>query len=110
MSLFYKKVDAVQFKLNDEEKKIVQSNKTVLFEGGQVKHLGGEVYLTVLQQGENLVRIFEGQWLVRADGGYQIYWPDKFNQIFSKGDETEKFNIGLDPFKAKSFGQPNTLL
>jgi len=101
MSLYYKKVDAVHFKLSEEDKKEVQVYKPVFFENSAVKHMGGDVYLAVLQQGENLIRIFEGQWLVRSDGGWQIYWPDKFSQLFIRGNETEQFNTGLDPFKAQ---------
>jgi hypothetical protein len=110
MSLYYKKVDALQFKLADEEKELVRTNKAVFFEGSPVKHVGGDQYLAVLQQGENLIRIFEGQWLVRhPDGLWQIYWADKFAQLFIKGDETEAFSVGVDPFKSRAISQPNML-
>lgn len=111
MSFYLKKVDAIQFKLTDEQKELIKNRKAVFFEGAPVKHVGGGQYIALLQQGENLIKIQETQWLVRhADGLWQIFWPDRFGALFIKGDETESLHISYDPFKAKSFSQPNTLL
>lgn len=110
MAVYLKKVDAVQFSLSDEDKERISKRETVLFEGVPVKHVGGENYVAVLQQGENLIRICVSQWLVRhSDGLFQIFWPDKFAQLFVKGSDTETLSIKHDPFKAKSYNQPTIL-
>lgn len=83
MSLYFKKVDAVQFKLTDEQKALIKNRKPVHFEGGVVKHVGGDHYITLLQQGENLLKIQLTQWLVKhPDGLLQILWPDQFSANF----------------------------
>lgn len=111
MALYYKKVDAIQFKLTDEEKALIKQRKPVFFETAQVKHLGGDQYLALLQQGENLHRIYETQWLVRhPDGMWQILWPDRFGAQFIKGNEADTVRIANDPFQAKSYNQPNTII
>lgn len=99
MPLYLKKVDAVQFKLTDEDKDKISKREAVFFEGSPVRHMGGDQYLAILQQGENLVKVYHEQWLVRhPDGLYQVLWPDQFSRHFVKGDETESFKIGYDPF------------
>ncbi len=109
MAAYLKKVDAVQFKLTDEQKEQIRSRNAVFFEGSPVKHVGGEQYIALLQQGENLIKISESQWLVRhSDGLWQIFWPDRFNAMFIKGDETEAVAIAYDPFKQRPVIQPNT--
>jgi hypothetical protein len=111
MPLYLKKVDAIQFNLNDEQKELIKSRKVVYFEGSPVKHVGGEQYIALLQQGENLLKVQSSQWLVRhPDGLWQILWPDQFAANFIKGSDAEALNISHDPFKAKTFNQPNTLL
>jgi hypothetical protein len=111
MSLYYKKVDAVQFKLTDTEKESIKNRKAVYFENGRVKHIGGNQYIAVLQQGENLIKISEQQWLVKSpDGMMQIYWPDRFNQQFIKGDEADSIQIGNDLFRGRPVNQPNALI
>jgi hypothetical protein len=110
MSLYLKKVDAIQFTLTDEQKELIKDRKAVYFEGSMVKDVGGGQYIALLQQGENLIKIHETQWLVRhSDGLWQIFWPDKFNAMFVKGDETDSVNIAYDPFKAKSYIQPTII-
>lgn len=102
MSLYLKKVDAIQFKLTDEQKEMIKSRKAVFFEGSPVKHVGGDQYIALLQQGENLIKITIDQWLVRhGDGLLQLFWPDKFAANFVKGNETDLIEIKYDPFKAK---------
>lgn len=110
MALYYKKVDAIQFNLTDQEKELIKQRKAVHFEGAQVKNVGGDTYLAVLQQGENLIRVYSSQWLVRhPDGSYQVLWPDGFAANFVKGNEGDTVKIKYDPFKAKSYNQPTTL-
>jgi hypothetical protein len=111
MAVYYKKVDAIQFKLTDEEKERLHKREPVFFEGCKVKHVGGNNYIALLQQGENLIRILETQWLVRnLDGSLQIYWPDRFSQLFTEGSKLEAINIPIESFMAKTFNQPNILL
>lgn len=99
MPLYLKKVDAVQFKLTDEEKTKIAKRDAVFFEGSPVRHTGGDQYLAILQQGENLVKIYHEQWLIRhPDGLWQVLWPDQFNRHFTKGDHAESFKVGYDPF------------
>jgi hypothetical protein len=111
MSLYLKKVDAIQFTLTDDQKELVKNRNPVFFEGSAVKHVGGDQYIAVLQQGENLIKIHSTQWLVRhSDGLWQIFWPDKFNAIFIKGDATESFEIKYDPFqKTRPINQPTII-
>jgi hypothetical protein len=109
MPLYLKKVEAVQFKLTDEQKELIRNRKPVFFEGSPVKFNGGQQYIAVLQFGENLIKIEESQWLVRdPDGGIHIYWPDRFGSIYIKGSEAD--SIHIDPHRAKPMNQPNTLL
>jgi anti-sigma factor ChrR (cupin superfamily) len=111
MALYYKKVDAIQFTLTDEEKELIKQRKPVLFEGAPVKHAGGDSYIAVLQQGENLIRVYNSQWVVRhPDGQYQIVWPDRFAALFTKGNDTDTIKIAYDPFSAKSYNQPNVII
>lgn len=111
MPVYLKKVDAIQFNLTDEQKAQIKNRKAVFFEGGPIKHIGGEQYIAVLQQGENLIKIHVTQWLVRhPDGLWQIFWPEKFGQLFIKGSDSDSIQIAYDPFKAKSFSQPNVML
>lgn len=111
MPLYLKKVDAIQFNLTDEQKELIKNRNPVFFEGSPVKHMGGDQFIAVLQQGENLIKIHSSQWLIRhPDGLWQILWPDKFSQLFIKGSDTESVHIAYDPFKAKSFSQPNVML
>jgi hypothetical protein len=111
MALYYKKVDAIQFKLTDEEKELIKNRKPVTFEGAQVKHIGGTQYLALLQQGENLLRIYETQWLVKhPDGMLQILWPDRFGANFIQGRDVDLVSIQHDPLLTKSYNQPNTIL
>lgn len=109
--LYYKKVDAIQFILSDEQKAKAKNHKAVFFEGGQVKHVGGSVYIVLLQQGESLIKIHEGQWLVKhIDGLWQIFWPDDFNRYFIKPDKSDQeILISPDPFLQKGYNQPTTL-
>lgn len=109
--LYYKKVDAIQFSLTDEEKMAIAQGKPVFFEGSSVRHIGGTQYLAVLQQGENLVKVHIEQWLIRhPDGMWQVLWPDDFNRNFeaAKVDDPE-FRIHRDPFAQKSYNQPTRL-
>lgn len=111
MSFYLKKVDAIQFSLTDEQKELVKNRKPVFFEGSPVKHVGGDQYLALLQQGENLIRVYLSQWLVRhPDGLWQLFWPDQFGNLFIKGSDSDSIHIKNDPFKAKSFNQPTTLI
>ncbi len=112
MSLYLKKVDAVQFILTDEKKEFIKHRQAVFFEGSMVKHVGGEQYIALLQQGENLIKIHETQWLVRhTDGLWQIFWPDKFNALFVKGNEADAIEIKYDPFqKTRPINQPNIII
>lgn len=90
MAVYYKKVDAIQFKLTTDDKERLKNRETIYFEGCRVNHIGGNNYVTVLQQGENLFRILETQWLVRhPDGTIQIVWPEKFNQLFKEDYKLE---------------------
>jgi hypothetical protein len=109
--LYYKKVDAIQFKLTDEQKEQIKNRKAVFFEGSPVKHVGGTVYIALLQQGENQVRVCEGQWVVRhGDGLWQIFWPTDFIRHFIKADmEDREFVIANDPFLKKSYNQPTVI-
>lgn len=109
MALYLKKVDAIQFILTDEEKENVRNKKTVYFNGYPVKHVGGEQYLVVFQQGENLIRINYTQWLVKhPDGTIQLVWPDQFGSNFIKGKELESIHIPVQ--RTKSYNQPNTII
>jgi hypothetical protein len=111
MALFYKKVDAIQFIVTDEDKECIAKKEPVFFDGCQVKHVGGENYIAVLQQGENLIRISNTQWLVRhPDGQLQILWPDRFEKYFVKGADD---NFAIEPqgiFTIKPNNQPNILI
>lgn len=99
MSFYLKKVDAIQFRLTDEQKGLINSRQAVFFEGNPVKHMGGGQYIALLRQGENLIKILETQWLVRdPDGLWQIYWPDRFDALFVKGDEADAIKITHNPF------------
>lgn len=110
MPLYYKKVEAIQFKLTDEEKELIKNRKEVFFQDGKVKHVGGEQYVAVMQQGENLIKIYEQQWLIRhPDGMMQILWPDRFSANFIKGNEADTINIGHDVFKTRPINQPTLL-
>ena len=103
MPPYLKKVEAIQFKLTDEQKALIKSRKPVYFEGGRVKHAGADHYITLLQQGENLIKIQESQWLVRhPDGLMQIFWPDRFGALFLKESDTMAIPANYDPFKGKS--------
>lgn len=107
MSFYLKKVDAIQFKLTDEQKELIKNRKAVFFEGSPVKHVGGGQYIVLLQQGENIIKVCETQWVVRhIDGLWQIFWPDRFGAMFIKGDEAETISIAYDPFKAKTLINP----
>jgi hypothetical protein len=110
MSLYLKKVDAIPFTLTDEQKQMIKDRKPVFFEGSPVKHVGGGQYIALLQQGENLIKIYETQWLVRhSDGLWQIFWPDKFNAMFVKGDG-DTVSIAHDPFqKTRPINQPTII-
>ena len=89
MAVYYKKVDAIQFKLTEKEKEQLHKREPIYFEGCQVKHVGGNNYIAVLRQGESLIRILETQWLVRhPDGTQQIVWPDKFSESFVEGSKS----------------------
>lgn len=105
--MYLKKVDAVQFKLTDEQREDVKNRKAVYFEGSPVRNMGGDQYLAILQQGENMIKVFHEQWVIRhPDGLWQVLWPDQFNRNFKKGDEAESFRIGHDPFtKPKQINQ-----
>lgn len=86
--LYYKKVDAVQFVLTDEQKEQARKRKAVFFEGGQVRHIGGVNYIALIQHGENQIKVWEGQWLVKhPDGLWQILWPAEFNRHFEKSEK-----------------------
>lgn len=111
MAVYLKKVEAVQFMLSDEDKEHVSKREPVLFEGSPVKHVGGENYVAVLKQGENQIRIYVSQWLVRhPDGLLQIFWPDKFAQLFIKGSDADAIKITQKPLMAKSNNQPTIIL
>lgn len=110
MSVYLKRVDAIQFVITDAQKDLIKSRKAVYFEGSPVKHAGGSQYIALLQQGENLIKIQETQWLVREPGGlWQVYWPDQFGSLFIKGDQPDSINpTATNPFnKAKALKQPN---
>jgi hypothetical protein len=107
MSLYLKKVDAIQFTLTDEQKAMIKDRKVIMFEGAQAKHIGGNLHIALLQQGENLIKIHETQWLVRhSDGLLQIFWPDQFGGMFIKGNEPEALSAINDLFKAKKAKNP----
>lgn len=111
MAQYLKRVDAIQFIVTDEQKELIRNKKPVFFEGSPVRNVGAGSYLAVLQQGENLIKIHTEQWLIRhPDGMWQILWPDQFNRFFIKNTQEEALQIGYDPFKAKSYNQPNILL
>lgn len=111
MAVYYKKVDAIQFKLTDEDKERLHKKEPIFFEGCQVKHVGGNNYLAVLQQGENLYRILETQWLVRhPEGTWQIFWPDRFDKLFIEGSKQDVVNIPQQSFMTKPVNQPNILI
>lgn len=83
MPLYYKKVDANQFILTDAQKILMKERKPVHFQNAIVRHVGGENYIAVLQQGENLLKINLTQWLVKhPDGLLQILWPHEFSANF----------------------------
>lgn len=111
MAVYYKKVDAIQFKLTEEEKERIHKGEPVYFETGLVKHIGGPNYIALLQQGENLIKILETQWLVRhPDGALQVLWPDKFSETFVEGSQMDSLNVPRPSFMDKTFNQPNILL
>lgn len=111
MAVYYKKVDAIQFKLTDEQIERLNKREPIEFEGCLVKHIGGPNYVAVMQQGENLIRILESQWLVRhPDNSIQVYWPDQFKKHFIEGDSTEDLNITPQSQMVRTHNQPNTLL
>lgn len=83
MAQYYKKVDAKQFTLTEQQKSDIRDKKLVHFEGGQIKWNGTSTFLVLLQQGENLHRMYETQWLVKhPEGAWQILWPHEFNKDF----------------------------
>lgn len=109
MPLYLKKVEAVQFKLTDEQKELIRNRKPVFFEGSPVKFNGGQQYLALLQFGENLLKIEDSQWLVRdPDDGIKIYWPDRFGSLYIKGSDAD--SIHIPPQRSKPMNQPNTLI
>jgi len=110
MALYYKKVDAIQFDLTEEQKKAIEQRVRVYFENGPVKHIGGAQYVALLQRGEDVVKVYNGQWLVRHPDGYlQVLWPDEFQRNFCEPSQPEDFKILNDPLLKKSYNQPTTL-
>lgn len=109
--LYYKKVDAIEFKLTPEQKEQIRSRRAVFFEGSPVRHIGGHQFIVMLQQGENQIKICEGQWVIRhGDGLWQILWPADFIRHFVKADmEDKEFIIANDPFLKKSYNQPTVI-
>lgn len=104
MALYLKKVDAVQFVLTEEDIANLKNRKPVYFENGQVKHIGGDQHIAVIQYGETLLKVHLTQWLVKhPDGQLQIFWPDQFGQLFIKGSDSDSISVPLNSFKAKSF-------
>lgn len=85
--LYFKKVDAVEFRLTEADKEAIRNKKPVYFEGSPVKHVGGNTYVALLKRGEDLLKIYNDQWLVKhPDGMLQIIWPHEFARNFQKAD------------------------
>lgn len=83
MPAFYKKVDATQLVLTDEQKESIRTGGQHHFENAQVKYMGGKSYAAMLKIGDRLVKIEETQWLVKhPDGNMQIVWPHEFEAGF----------------------------
>lgn len=94
MPLFYKKVDALQLVLTDQQKENIRNGKQEFFDKGQIKHHGGVIYATTLRVGETMLKIEETQWLVKhPDGLIEILWPQDFEARFIKPNESASLNV-----------------
>lgn len=83
MPPYYKKVDASQLVLTDEQKEAIRTGAQQFFDKGQIKYMGGKSYAAMLKIGDRLVKIEENQWLVKhPDGNMQILWPHEFDAQF----------------------------
>jgi len=107
--VFLKKVDALQLKLTDSELADLKAGHPVFFINGRVKEYGPS-YFVLEQVGENLIKICEGQWVVRhPEGHLEVLWPDQFNNHFKMAEEQEPYNFSNDPFLKKSYNQPTVI-
>lgn len=94
MPPYYKKVDATQLVLTDEQKESIRTGGQHHFEKGQVKYMGGNSYAVMLRVGDMLVKIEETQWLVKhPDGHTQILWPHEFEAGFVKPNQPASISV-----------------
>lgn len=110
MSVFYKKVDAVQLLLTNEELDSLKTGSRFEFEGQVVKYAGGLSYFAMLRQGENQIKVTATQWVIRhPEGAWQVLWPHEFMENFIPADH-EKVAIILDAFSQVSYNQPTAVI
>jgi hypothetical protein len=94
MPVYYKKVDALQLVLTDEQKEKVRKGTQHFFEKAQVKYLGGGIYAAIMKIGDTLHKIEETQWIVRhPDGNTEILWPHQFEAGFVKPIESTSITV-----------------
>lgn len=107
MALYHKKVNAVQFVLSDEDKKRIRAGEKLFFEGQPIIYSVNRPLITLIKQGETLVRVEETQWLIRhPEGTLEVLWPDLFNQRFIKAPGPEQPVVR----KNYSTNQPNVIV
>lgn len=94
MPLYYKKVDALQLVLTDEQKEKIRTGAKLEFDRGTIKYMGGNNYAAIMRSGDTFVKIEETQWLVKhPDGNLQILWPHEFEANFVKPKETASITV-----------------
>ena len=109
--VLYKKVEGVQFLLDENEIAKLKEGQPVLFMGERVRWCGGDNYMVVIQSGQDLIRIIDRQWVItHPEGTYQILYDFQVEANFIKAPAEEVVNIAIDPFTAKSFIQPTVAL
>lgn len=105
MPVFYKKVEAVRLLLTDEQVTALKGGEKFDFEGVPIKFIGGNSYIALLRQGESMVKVSAGQWVIRhPEGHWQVLWPHEFEGVFIEAPD-ETVLIKTDPFNQKSFKQ-----
>lgn len=87
MPSYYKKVEAEQFVLTDDQKAQIKKGQKIKFQQEFVRWNGGERFLVTVKKDENFLRLQETQWLVKHPEGYwQVLWPADFDKWFVKTD------------------------
>lgn len=107
---YFKRVDAQQLNLTEEQHESLKTNKPVDFMGFPVKQYGAS-YFCIMNAGENQVKVEATQWVVRhPEGHYEILWPEQFDKYFQSSEFDEPPLKVNDPFLKKSFNQPTAII